>query len=120
MACFTGGEFLRPGADWGMEPRTAIRLRGLESVRVAGRCVPLASTTLSRLMGLSLLDRKDAGGGLLIPCCRSVHTFMMRFPLDVHFIDADGRVIRTVRSAGPGRVFFEAGADCVLEVPAEG
>ena len=71
-------------------------------------------------MGLALLDRERAGVGLLIPRCRSIHTFLMRFRLDLHFVAADGRVIRTVRSAGPGRVFFEAAADCVLEVPAEG
>ena len=33
-----------------------------------------------------LLDRHRAPEGLLIPRCRSVHTYGMRFPLDLLFL----------------------------------
>ena len=36
--------------------------------------------------------------------CRQVHTFGMRFPIDVAFCAADGRVLRVVADDGPGRV----------------
>lgn len=78
----------------------------------------MAATLLSRLLGLALLRPERAGEGLLIPRCRSVHTFGMRFALRVVFLDeALGRV--SVRDrVGPGRVVREPGASAVLELPA--
>jgi uncharacterized membrane protein (UPF0127 family) len=55
---------------------------------------------------------------LRIPRCRSVHTFGMRFPLDVIFLDADGRPIRVVRNVSPWRVVSCRGADAVVETRA--
>jgi hypothetical protein len=55
---------------------------------------------------------------LLIPRCRSVHTFGMRFSIDVAFLDADGRVLRVARDVPPRRVVSCRGAAGVLEAPA--
>jgi uncharacterized membrane protein (UPF0127 family) len=93
-----------------------IRLTGLESVEVLGSTVPVASSLPSRLLGLALLRRERAGAGLLIPRCRSIHTFGMRFPIDVFFLDAEGRVIELRRSVPPRRVIRSPGAIAVLEV----
>jgi uncharacterized membrane protein (UPF0127 family) len=43
-----------------------------------------------------LLWRDGIDGVLVIENCRSVHTFGMRFELDVAFLDADGIVLKTV------------------------
>ncbi len=94
------------------------RLRGLPTVEAEGIVVPLACTRSSRTLGLALLERSRAGEGLLIPRCRSVHTFGMRFPLDVLFIDRDGLTVRIERQVPPGRLLFERSADRVLELPA--
>jgi len=59
------------------------RFAGLRSETVLGRRVPVADTYLSRLLGLAFLPAERAPAGLLIPRCRSVHTFGMRFPIDV-------------------------------------
>jgi uncharacterized membrane protein (UPF0127 family) len=40
----------------------------------------------ARLLGLAWLRELPPGTGLLIPRCRSVHTFGMRFWLDVMFV----------------------------------
>ena len=56
-----------------------LRFRRLPTAEVASRRVPVAVTLLSRLLGLALLSPGRAGEGLLIPRCRSVHTFGMRF-----------------------------------------
>jgi uncharacterized membrane protein (UPF0127 family) len=94
------------------------RFRRLPTAEVASHRVPVAVTLLSRLLGLALLRPERAGEGLLIPRCRSVHTFGMRFPLDLTFLDAEGVAI-AVRTAVPRRrVVREAGADSVLEVAA--
>ena len=96
---------------------TARRFRGLEWTTVHGHRVPVADSPLSRLLGLALLGRERAGPGLLIPRCRSVHTFGMRFRLDVVFLDSGWKVIARRRGVPPGHVLLERGADAVLELP---
>jgi trehalose synthase len=93
------------------------RLRRRPTVIVLGREVPVADGVRARLLGLAGLDRDEAGPGLLIPRCRSVHTFGMRFALDLVFLDAEGRP-RSVRTGvGPRRVAFDRRASAVLELP---
>lgn len=84
---------------------------------VLGLRVPVAAAPSARLLGLALLDRSEAGAGLLIPSCRSVHTFGMRFELDILFLDGRCRVLDLRRSVPPGRLARCRDADAVLEVP---
>ena len=93
------------------------RLRGLPSASVLGCEVVVAAGVRARLLGLAHLDRDRAGAGLLIPRCASVHTFGMRFPLDLHFLDEHGREISAWRGVGPRRVVSDRRASAVLEVP---
>ena len=97
--------------------RPTDRFTGLPRGRIDVLVVPVAVTFRSRLLGLSLLDRRVAGPGLLIPRCRSVHTFGMRFPIDVLFLDGCGDVIARNQAVSPRRVVAERGAAAVLEVP---
>ncbi|MDP9379287.1 MAG: DUF192 domain-containing protein [Chloroflexota bacterium] len=46
-------------------------------------------------MGLLNRSHLEPGEGLLIQPCNSVHSFFMRFPIDVLFIDSEGRVLKT-------------------------
>jgi uncharacterized membrane protein (UPF0127 family) len=94
-----------------------LRFRRLDRVQTLGRSVPVATTFLSRLLGLAWLSRDRAGEGLLIPRCRSVHTFGMRFALDLRFLDAAGRVVEVRRSVPPARFLHCSLADAVLERP---
>jgi len=80
----------------------------------------VAATARSRLLGLAWLDDLAEGCGLLIPGCRSVHTFGMRFALDIDFLAAEGLVLRRVRSVPPRRVVSCSGAVAVLETKARG
>lgn len=83
-----------------------------------GHRVPVALSRRARLLGLALLDRRAAGAGLLLPGCRSVHTFGMRFPLDLVFLDVELREVSLRYAVPPGRVAFERRARAVLELPA--
>jgi uncharacterized membrane protein (UPF0127 family) len=96
------------------EPR---RFDGLLRDEILGFRVPVASTRRSRLLGLAFLDRKCAGEGLLIPRCRRVHTFGMRFPLDLIFLDAQGKVAEIRRQVPPRRLVRCPRATSVLELP---
>lgn len=80
--------------------------------------VPVAVSFRSRLLGLAWRERAQAGPGLLIPRCSSVHTFGMRFALDVYFLDRGGRVLAVRRRVPPRRVLWHRGAAAILEVPA--
>ena len=82
-----------------------------------GAVYPVATTRSARLLGLALLDREDAGPGLLIPDCRSVHTFGMRFPLDVWFLGPYGEPLAVSRRLRRARVVRHGEARAVLEVP---
>lgn len=55
--------------------------------------------------GKGLLGRKGlpADGGLIIEPCSSIHTWFMAFPIDVAFVAADGRVVRTAHALRPWR-----------------
>jgi uncharacterized membrane protein (UPF0127 family) len=50
-----------------------------------------------------LLGRNGIEGALVLLPCRQVHTFGVRFPIDVAFCRRDGRVLRTV-SLRPWRI----------------
>lgn len=78
---------------------------------------PVAKGFRARLLGLAWRDPADAGPGLLIPRCASVHTFGMRFALDVFFLDRAGRVIAVRRRVPPRRVVWQRGAAAILEIP---
>ena len=94
-----------------------LRFRRLERAELLGFEVPVAKTGLSRLLGLAFLPRERAGAGLLIPGCRCVHTFGMRFDLDLLFLDRDGRVLEIRRSVPAPRMARCPAADSVLELP---
>ena len=94
-----------------------LRFRCCTHQRSLGFEIPVATTWLSRLLGLALLTRERAGAGLLIPGCRSIHTLGMRFPLDLLFLDRGGRVIRICHDVPAGRIFRDRRADAVLELP---
>ena len=92
---------------------------GEDAVRVVNRTrevllgdrVRTASTFLSRLVGLLGTAAIAEGEGLWIVPCRSVHTWGMRYPIDVAFLDARGVVVVILEGLPPnrvGRVFRDA------------
>lgn len=100
------------------ERSAAVRLRRLPVRTVLGWEVPVATSFRARLLGLAYLDLDEAGPGLLIPRCSSVHTFGMRFALDLRFLDETGEIIRLLRGVSPRRLTVHSRACSVLEVPA--
>jgi uncharacterized protein len=77
----------------------------------------VARSPRARLLGLAGLAEMPARSALLIPGCSAVHTFGMRFDLDVLFLGEDCEVIGERRNVGPGRFLRERGALAVLEFP---
>jgi uncharacterized membrane protein (UPF0127 family) len=81
--------------------------------------VTVADSFFSRLRGLLGAGSLPHGEGLWIVPCKGVHTFGMRFPIDVIFLDSEQRVVAAVSGLLPNRVTpFYRHAVSVLELPA--
>lgn len=77
-----------------------------------------ARTRSERLRGL-LATQLDDGAALVIAPCRQVHTFGMRYPIDVAFCDASWVVRHVVRALRPRRVSrLVVAARCAIEMRA--
>jgi uncharacterized membrane protein (UPF0127 family) len=55
----------------------------------------LADTSMERARGL--LGKSSYDGAMILPRTRSIHSFGVRFPLDVAFLDGEMRVVAMVR-----------------------
>lgn len=95
-----------------------LRVVCVESGAILGDRIARADTFRLRLLGL--LPRRGLawGEGLLLEPCNAIHTFFMRFPIDVLFLDRDGRVVAAVPALPPWRARRAGNAVRVLELPA--
>ena len=85
---------------------------------VLAEAADLANTSATRRTGLLKHKRLEPGDGLWIVPCESVHTFFMKFPIDLVYLDKR-RKVRKVRHAVPAwRLSACLTAHSVLELPA--
>jgi uncharacterized membrane protein (UPF0127 family) len=80
----------------------------------------IAATHWSRLLGLMGRDAGSfpPGQGLWIVPSRGVHTFAMRFPIDVVYLDGDKVVVHVEENLKPWRLApVRMRAESVLELP---
>ena len=95
------------------------RLDALEVQELPGGLrLACAKRFSERARGLAKLDAMPPGYALHIPRCRSVHTFTMRFPLDLIWLGKDGRIVRVDRDVPPNRHKACRGARSVIEANA--
>ncbi len=73
----------------------------------------MATSASSRLRGMLFRDPDDVTR-LLVPC-HDIHTFGMRYPLDVAFISKDGRVLEVYRNVEGRRRLRRKEASMVAE-----
>jgi uncharacterized membrane protein (UPF0127 family) len=83
-----------------------------------GRTLIEARTHRARRRGLARMDALDGDEALLIPQTPSIHTFGMRFALDLIWLDRRGAVVRVDRNVGPWRMRLCARAKAVIETNA--
>jgi uncharacterized membrane protein (UPF0127 family) len=84
---------------------------------VCERCV-VADRPFGRMRGL--LGRSDLprGEGVLLRPARSVHTFFMRFAIDVVFLDENDVVVEVASNLRPWRAAGSKAARSIVELPA--
>ena len=64
----------------------------------------LAVDSATRRKGLLGRDGLAPGAGLVIAPSNAVHTFFMRFPIDIVFVTRAGHVVKVRSSVGPRRM----------------
>ncbi len=80
--------------------------------------IELADNFLKRLLGLMFRRRLEAGNGLLLAPCNSVHMLFMRFAIDVIYLDENFCIKKIVRDLTPWLgISFCFGAWGALELP---
>lgn len=93
-------------------PGTALRIPKTEAVSLwqDGQCL-IPRLRVARGIGergIGLMFRRKipekCGAGYLFPRCRELHTFWMRFPLDMLWLDAEGVPVQRRENVPPGRI----------------
>jgi uncharacterized protein len=95
-----------------------VRAANVTRQSLLGDRIRVADTGLSRIVGLLGERELSAGDGLLIVPSQGVHTWGMRFAIDVAILDGKWKVIgirHALRPFGMTRIFWHAAA--VLELP---
>lgn len=78
----------------------------------------VADTSEKRRVGLLRHERLAPGEGLWIKPCESVHTFFMKFAIDLVYIDKKLKVRKVRKAVPPWRLSACLTAHSILELPA--
>ena len=78
----------------------------------------IADTSAKRRTGLLKHSGLLQGEGLWIAPCEGVHTFGMKFPIDVLFLNKKKKILKARPDMVRGRIAFSLRAYSVLELPA--
>ena len=97
--------------------RGTVTLRREDGSVACERCT-VAHTMWSRMRGLLGKRGLDSGEGLLIRPAPSIHTFFMRFPIDVVFLSRQGEVLKVAERVPPWRARSCRHSYAVLELAA--
>jgi uncharacterized membrane protein (UPF0127 family) len=101
------------------QPQQETRLRVLNQTRntLLAACMEVADSSAKRNKGLLGRESLASGEGLWIRPCESVHTFWMRFPIDLVYIDRNNRIRKLVSAVPAWRLSACLTAHSVLELP---
>ena len=93
-------------------------LRNERTGEVIASRLEVAADSRARRRGLLGRTSLDPGTALVIAPCNGVHTFFMRFTIDVVFVSRDGRVVKICPSLRPWRIGLAVSAFAALEFAA--
>lgn len=94
-----------------------LRVRNQSKNTVLGDRVAIADTSATRRTGLLKHRGLDPGEGLWIAPSEAVHTFGMKFPIDVLFLDKKRKVLKVRSDMVRSRMAICLRAHSVLELP---
>ena len=85
---------------------------------ILGQAVEVADTSEKRRTGLLKHERLEPGEGLWISPCESIHTFFMKFPIDLVYLDKKRKVRKVRHAVKPWRLSMCLTAHSIMEFPA--
>lgn len=94
-----------------------IKISNLNRKTDLATAAEIASTSAARQKGLLGRTGLPEGGGLWIVPCESVHTFFMKFPIDLVYINQKNIVKKIRRNVRPWRISACLSAHSVIELP---
>jgi uncharacterized protein len=95
-----------------------LSLTNMRNNRIVARTLLAAFDSATRRQGLLDRDSLAEGSALVIAPGNAIHTFFMRFAIDVAFVAKDGRVVKVRRAVPPWRVAGAWRAFAVVELAA--
>lgn len=95
-----------------------IRIRNQTRDAVLAEAAGAADTSAARRVGLLKHEKLAEGEGLWIAPCEAVHTFGMKFAIDVLYLDRKRKVLKVRERLVPWRISGCLRAHSVLELPA--
>ena len=93
-------------------------LRNARTGRVVAHTIIPAFESASRRKGLLGHDSLADGAAMIIAPSNAIHTFGMRFPIDVVFVRRNGAIVKIRERVMPWRVSMAHLAYAVIELPA--
>jgi len=100
------------------EGAPAQMLRNARDGRIVAVTLIPAFDRSARNKGLLGRRSLEEGSAMILAPCSSVHTFFMKFPIDILFVARDGRVVKMCERCRPWRLALRPGAFAVIELPA--
>ena len=92
-------------------------LRNLRNQRQLAHNLIAAFDSNTRRTGLLRHKAFPEGSAMLIAPTNAIHTFFMRFPIDVAFVTREGRIVKVSHSIRPWRIAIAPRAFAVVELP---
>ena len=94
-----------------------MRIENLSKRTVVAEEALVAASVVSRTLGLMGRGPLAESEALILRPCRSIHTWFMRYPIDIIFTDKSKRVVKTVESIRPfWFVLYVPGAWAAVEM----
>lgn len=99
-------------------PPACLQVSNLTRNTVLATRMEIADSSSTRNKGLLGRAHLSPGEGLWIRPCEAVHTFWMRFPIDLVYLDRKNRIRKLVSNVPPWRMSACFSAHSILELPA--
>jgi len=107
--------FLKPLLD---QPAVPCRLDNARNGRIVADRVLPAFDSAARRKGLLGRQSMPDSTALILAPTNAIHTFFMRFAIDVAFVTKSGQVLKTRHALGPWRMAAALRSYAVIELPA--
>ena len=106
--------FLRPMLG---DSQSGLVIRNERNQRQLANHLIAAFDSKTRRTGLLKHESFSEGSAMVIAPTNAIHTFFMRFAIDVAFVTREGRIVKACHGLRPWRIAIAPGAFAVIELP---